>query len=102
MKALKRAAPVLLLLLCAPFAAHAGEGARPEYGPDITVEAAKKIAAATLAECRNNKWNVAVAVVNTHGSLVYYERMNNTQSASAQIGMARRCHIPGAVGLSER
>jgi uncharacterized protein GlcG (DUF336 family) len=30
---------------------------------------------------------VAVAIVNTHGSLVYYERMNNTQSASAQIAV---------------
>ena len=66
---------------------QAGEAPRPEYGPDITIEQAKKIAAATLAECAANKWNVAVAVVNTHGSLVYYERMNNTQSASAQIAV---------------
>ena len=28
-----------------------------------------------------------MAVVNTHGSLVYYERMNNTQSASARIAV---------------
>lgn len=75
------------VLLSAAFAAHAGEAPRPEYGPDITIEAAKKIAAATLAECAANKWNVAVAVVNTHGSLVYYERMNHTQSASAQIAV---------------
>jgi glc operon protein GlcG len=68
-------------------AAHAGEAPRPEYGPDITIETAKKIAAATIAECTGNKWNVAVAVVNTHGSLVYYERMNNTQSASARIAV---------------
>ena len=75
------------VLLSAAFAAHAGEAPRPEYGADITIEQAKKIAAATLAECAANKWNVAVAVVNTHGSLVYYERMNNTQSASAQIAV---------------
>ena len=68
-------------------AAQAAEPPRPEYGPDITIETAKKIAAATLAECQSNKWNVAVAVVNTHGSLVYYERMNNTQSASARIAV---------------
>ena len=66
---------------------QAAEPPRPEYGPDITIETAKKIAAATLAECAANKWNVAVAVVNTHGSLVYYERMNNTQSASAKIAV---------------
>jgi len=73
--------------LSTALAAHAGEPPRPEYGPDVTIEVAKKIAAATLSECAANKWNVAVAVVNTHGSLVYYERMNNTQSASAQIAV---------------
>ncbi len=87
MKTLKGIAQVLCILSFTAFAVHAGEGPRPEYGPDITIEAAKKIAAATLAECRSNKWNVAVAIVNTHGSLVYYERMNNTQSASAQIAV---------------
>ena len=75
------------VLSSAAFAAQAGEPPRPEYGPDITVEQAKKIAAATVAECAANKWNVAVAVTNTHGSLVYYERMNNTQSASAKIAV---------------
>jgi uncharacterized protein GlcG (DUF336 family) len=70
------------------FAAHAAdEPPRPEYGTDITVETAKKIAAGVIKECTGNKWNVAVAVVNTHGSLVYYERMNNTQSASARIAV---------------
>jgi uncharacterized protein GlcG (DUF336 family) len=84
---LKQAAQALCVLSSATFAVHAGEAPRPEYGPDITVEVAKKIAAATVAECQGNKWNVAVAVVNTHGSLVYYERMNHTQSASAKIAV---------------
>ena len=75
------------MLSCTTLGAQAADQPRPEYGPDITVEAAKKIAQATLAECSSNKWNVAVAVVNTHGSLVYYERMNNTQSASAKIAV---------------
>ena len=69
---LKRVAQVLCVLSTAGFAVQAAEEPpRPEYGPDITVEAAKKIAAATIAECQSNKWNVAVAIVNTHGSLVY-------------------------------
>jgi glc operon protein GlcG len=86
MPMLERVALVLCVLSSAAFAQTA-EPPRPEYGPDITIELAKKIAAATLAECQANKWNVAVAVVNTHGSLVYYERMNNTQSASARIAV---------------
>ena len=87
MSALKKIVQVLCVASSAVFAAHAGEAPRPEYGPDITIEAAKKIAAGVIAECSSNKWNVAVAIVNTHGSLVYYERMNNTQSASARIAV---------------
>jgi glc operon protein GlcG len=87
MTMLKRVAQVFCMLSSASFAVQAADAPRPEYGPDITVEIAKKIAAATVAECQSNKWNVAVAVVNTHGSLVYYERMNHTQSASARIAV---------------
>ena len=87
MAILKKAVLGACVMSMAAFAVRAGEPPRPEYGPDITIEQAKKIAAATIAECATNKWNVAVAVVNTHGSLVYYERMNNTQSASAQIAV---------------
>lgn len=88
MPKLKRVVQVLCVLLSGSFGAHAAEEPpRPEYGPDITIEQAKKIASGVVAECAKNKWNVAVAVVNTHGSLVYYERMNNTQSASARIAV---------------
>ena len=88
MRTLKRMTQVLCMLSVTGLAAHAAEEPpRPEYGPDIPVEVAKKIAANVIAECTKNKWNVAVAVVNTHGSLVYYERMNNTQSASARIAV---------------
>ena len=88
MSALKRFAQVLCVMLSTASAVQAAEEPpRPEYGPDITIETAKKIAAGVIAECTKNKWNVAVAVVNTHGSLVYYERMNNTQSASARIAV---------------
>ena len=62
---------------------------RPEYGPDVNAVTAKKIAAATLAECQKNGWNVAVAVVDTHGFLVYFERMENTQTSSIDIAPAK-------------
>ena len=88
MSASKLSAAGLCVLLAMSAAAHAAEEPpRPEYGPDVTIETAKKIAAGVIKECAANKWNVAVAVVNTHGSLVYYERMNNTQSASAKIAV---------------
>jgi uncharacterized protein GlcG (DUF336 family) len=74
-------------LAAAAVAAHAQQ--RPEYGPEVTIAVAKKIAAGTLAECAKNKWNVAVAVVDTHGFLVYFERMANAQSASIDIAQQK-------------
>ena len=62
---------------------------RPDYGPSITITQAKKVAAGILAECAKNQWNVAVAVVDTHGSLVYFERMENTQYASMDIAIGK-------------
>lgn len=62
---------------------------RPEYGPSIDITSAKKVAAATLAECQKNSWNVAVAIVDTHGYLVYFERMENTQFASMDIAIGK-------------
>ena len=57
------------------------------YGPNVNVENAKKIAAAALAEARKNNWRMAVAVVDTAGYLVYYEKMENTQLASADVSI---------------
>jgi glc operon protein GlcG len=62
---------------------------RPDYGTDINAAAAKKIAAGVLAECQKNAWNVAVAVVDNHGFLVYFERMDNTQTASMDIAVGK-------------
>ncbi len=59
---------------------------RPGYGPSVTLVQAKKIAAGIVAECAKNNWNVAVAVVDPHGTLMYYEKMEDTQYA---IGKAK-------------
>ena len=57
------------------------------YGPPIAVESAKKAAAAALAEAVKNHWTMAVAVVDPSGTLVYYEKMDNTQTGSAQVAI---------------
>jgi len=62
---------------------------RPGYGPAINAAAAKDIAAGVITECRKNDWNVAVAVVDTHGFLVYFERMDDTQTASMDIAIGK-------------
>jgi uncharacterized protein GlcG (DUF336 family) len=70
------------------FAASAQER-RPEYGPSVNITQAKKVAVGVLAECAKHGWNVAVAVVDPHGSLVYFERMENTQYASMDIAIGK-------------
>ncbi len=60
---------------------------RPDYGTAVNVAQAKKIAAGVIGECAKNQWNVAVAVVDNHGGLVYFERMENTQHASNEIAI---------------
>jgi glc operon protein GlcG len=55
------------------------------YGTSIDLETARKVAAASAAEARRNGWTVAVAIVDPGGDLVFFERMDDTQVASAQI-----------------
>ena len=57
------------------------------YGPPISVENAKKAAAAALAEAVKNHWVMAVAVVDPAGVLVYYEKTDNTQIGSANVSI---------------
>src|SRR5688572_10678629 len=80
----------LLSVALVVFAASASaQDRRPDYGPAVNAAAAKKIAAGIIAECQKNIWNVAVAVVDTHGFLVYFERMDNTQTASMDIALGK-------------
>lgn len=57
------------------------------YGPTISVENAKKVATVALAEARKNNWTMAVAVVDPDGTLIYYEKMDNTPNGSAKIAI---------------
>lgn len=57
------------------------------YGAPISLEEAKKPAAAALAEAAKNKWTMVVAIVDPGGNLVYYEKMDNTQLASAHVAI---------------
>jgi glc operon protein GlcG len=59
------------------------------YGVSITAETAKKLAAAAIAEARKNNWAMAVAIVDTGGYLVYFERMPDTQLGSVEIAIEK-------------
>lgn len=55
------------------------------YGPPVKNAVAKQIAAGAINHAKENSWNVAVAVVDTHGMLIYYEMMDDTQTGSSTI-----------------
>jgi len=77
----------LPILLCA-----ANAGAQPppnSYGAPISLENAKKAAAAAIAEALRNNWAMAAAVVDPSGTLVYYEKIDDTQIASAQVAISK-------------
>ena len=57
------------------------------YGAPISLDTAKKVATVALAEAAKNNWTIAVAVVDTGGNLVYYEKMDNTQLGSAKVSV---------------
>jgi len=57
------------------------------YGAPVSLDDAKKAAAAAMAEARKNNWKMAVAVVDPNGDLVYYEKMDNTQLGSSQVSI---------------
>jgi glc operon protein GlcG len=59
----------------------------PQYGPEINLEQAKKLIVAGQAEANKNGWPVAIAVVDNHGFLVAFEKMDNTQTGSVQAAI---------------
>lgn len=78
------------------------------FGPPIGNEAARKIGAAAAAETRKNGWRVCIAVVDYHGELVYFERLDNTQLGAVGVAIPIQGGLPimvdgkfvGAIGVS--
>jgi uncharacterized protein GlcG (DUF336 family) len=83
----------VMLILGVLFATLASRKAHAQlpngYGPPISMETARKVADAALAEGKKNGWTVAAAVVDTAGDLVFFERMDNTQAASTIISQEK-------------
>ena len=61
------------------------------YGLSINLDTAKKIAASAITEARKNNWTMAVAVVDTGGNLVYFEKMDGTQTGSVRVAISKGC-----------
>jgi uncharacterized protein GlcG (DUF336 family) len=87
MSAPKTIAQLLCVLILALFAQFAAAQGSPSYGPSVGIDDAKKMAAAALAEAKKNNWNMAIAIVDNHGFLVYFEKMDDTQTASVRVAI---------------
>ena len=57
------------------------------YGTPVTADVAKRAAAAAIAEAKKNNFTMAVAIVDPNGTLVYFERMDNTQNGSSPVAI---------------
>ena len=94
-KSALRAVVAMMILLCGLTAkAQTQTPATPAqaplpYGAAISLENAKKAAAPAITEAEKNHWTMAVAIVDTSGNLVYYEKMDNTQLGSANVAVEK-------------
>jgi uncharacterized protein GlcG (DUF336 family) len=59
------------------------------YGTPISLETAKKLIAAVEAEATKHRWKLNIAVVDTHGELVHFSRMDGSQVASISISQGK-------------
>jgi len=55
------------------------------YGPPISLERAQEVIRATVAEAKKRNWSMNVAVVDSGGNLVSFQRMDGAMLASIQI-----------------
>ena len=55
------------------------------YGPTISVERAQAVIAAGIAEAKKRGWEMNIAVVDQHGDLKAFARMDEAQLASISI-----------------
>lgn len=81
-------ATALVLGLCLGAQANA-QPAVPDYGPALTLETARKAMSAADALARSNGWNVAIAILDSGGHLVLYQRFDNTHHASIAVAQGK-------------
>lgn len=57
--------------------------------PVLTLEDAKRVAAAAETEARTNEWKVVIAVVDDGGHLLYLQRSHDTQFGSVETAITK-------------
>ena len=61
----------------------------PEYGPPVNNEQAKTAVDGAMAEAKKNNWHMAIAIVGPEGDLIFFEKMDGTQSSSVALAQAK-------------
>ena len=81
----------LLALIALPALAQTPFAPPPQvpYGLSVSTDSAKNAAAAAIAEAQKNNWKMAIAIVDTGGYLVYFEKMQDTQTGSVDLAIEK-------------
>src|SRR3989442_7900636 len=84
-------AVALLVLIPLPALAQTPFAPPPQipYGLSVSTESAKNAATASIAEAQKNNWKMAIAIVDTGGFLVYFEKMQDTQTGSVEVAIEK-------------
>lgn len=73
---------LLVLVLSLPLFAQS-----EQYGTPLNIDTAKRVAAAAVAEAKRANLTMAIAIVDPNGTLIYFEKMDNTQNGSVPVAM---------------
>lgn len=76
-----------LALIAACLLAFAAQVQAQTYGAPITLEQAKKVLAAAEAEMKKNNWLMSIAILDSGGHLVLFQRSDGSQFAGARIAV---------------
>jgi uncharacterized protein GlcG (DUF336 family) len=75
----------LLLAIAAGALSFAAQVQAQTYGAPITLDQARKVTAAAEAEMKKNNWAMSIAIVDSGGHLVHFQRADGSQFAGANI-----------------
>jgi glc operon protein GlcG len=79
--------PVTLMAVFGVMMSSALAQSFPAYGSAISLDDARRVIAQAKVEAAKNKWNLAIAVVDSAGVLVAMERMDDTLVVSAHLAI---------------
>jgi glc operon protein GlcG len=88
MNLIKIVAAAVAIMLVTALTAFAQQPPAP-YGAPMSLDAAKKAMAASEAEAKKNNWPVAIAILDTTGSLVMLQKLDSTQTGSVEIAIGK-------------